>query len=182
MSQNWNNLEREYWRDLEQTAPNEDYLIEYRAFRLGAEFKGLTKSQQRDFNYYLENGRKEKCYPNFIRPDCKLAYKPKNVEEWFWLWDTHGYSRDKELESPNYKDSEAIKQIKEFTNLTIKMWVEDCVSNLFQPKEIITSFQNECPNAPRWIIKAFIEQCKREIVKKQGFLLKFQREQLGVDN
>lgn len=177
----WQKLESDFWGDLEKKACNEEYKTEYKAFRLGSQFKGLTKNQKRDYFYYLENGRKEKCYQNFFAAKSNLTYKPKSVEEWFWLWDTHGFGDEKELDSPDIKDSEAIKQIKEFTNLSIKMWTEDCVSMLFQPREIIERLLKE-ENLPSWVIKAFIEQCKRELIKKNEFLLSFQRVQLDLAN
>ena len=169
------NLEAQYWRSLRQQAPDKRYEIEYQAFELGAQFKGLTPNQQRDFDYYLAEARAEKCYPNHFCSKSKLTYKPKTVEDWFWLWDTHGYSGPKELTQPNVSDCEGIKQAKEFTNLTIRMWVEDTVNGLWWPDEVKAAQDEMLP----WMWKAYAKQLQQAFMKKIGFVPTYVRNCLG---
>lgn len=165
----WKQLEAEYWRNLEAAAPNAEYALEYKAFRLGVEFNKLTPSQQRDFTFYLENGRNEKCYPNHFSSPSKLCYKPSSVEEWFWLWDTHGFAKEKELSQPVVNDCEAIKQSKASVNLTIKMWVEDTVE--FPAATDFETLRHAYPMP--WVWKAFVGQLHKAFTAKHGFVTTF---------
>ncbi len=156
----WNRLEREYWKSLERQAPDDLYRKQYRSFRVSTEFKGLSDHQRRDFDYYLKDGRKEKCYPSFQWPPSKdrLVLRVKSVEQWYWLWDTHGI----ECGCDEAKEAGAIVQSKAFLNMSIKMWVEDLVGGLIAHG---TSPDDFCLDALPWVRKAFEEQLKREFLK-----------------
>lgn len=161
--------EVEFWRLMSKTSSNKDLKKQYDAFYLGLSFKGLSKNQQRDFDYYLESARKEKCYQNHFCVPSKLYYKPKTVEEWYFLWDTHGYGEDLELTQPNISDCEGIKQSKEFVNLTIKMWVEDCI-------DLPAAFDFKMPMETypmSWVWNSFKGQLKSTYIKKYGFIPTF---------
>jgi hypothetical protein len=159
----------EAWRSLKKQATNKRLAKEYEAFKLGMGFDGLSKSQQRDFDYYLNKAKDEKCYPNHFSPKPNLTYKPKTTEEWYWLWDTHGYSGPLEPAEPNVSECEGIKQSKEFLNLTVKMWVESCI-------ELPASFEfEEARNCypMSWVWKSFKNQLIKKLIERDGFVISF---------
>jgi len=164
-----NKLEVEAWKSLREQAPNIVFQRQYKAFEIGRGFKELSKNQQRDFDFYLLKASSEKCHPNHFCSKTKMVYKPKTCEEWYLMWDTHGFSGGFELEQPRISDCEGIKQAKEFLNLTIKMWVEDLIN-------LPTAFDFDgCKNAypMAWVWKSFCAQAKKESIKIDGFLTKF---------
>jgi len=94
----WNKKwETQYWEYLEKNASNPEFALQYRAYNQGSKFTKLTPNQQRDFDYFIEQARAEKCYPNHFCSESRLEYKPATTEEWFWLWETYGFSKNKEL-------------------------------------------------------------------------------------
>ncbi len=152
-----------YWKTLEAAAPNETFRNQYRAFRLASQFKGLTKNQRRDFDYYLVNGRKEKCYPSFASPlsPDRLVFVAPTAEMWFWLFDTHGM----EVQCEEAQDAGAVVQSKAFLNLSIKMWVEDVCNHLLYPSDDPTR-GHPLP----WVREAFLNQLKRAAEAHFGYL------------
>ena len=175
----WNKKwETQFWENMEKGAPNEFFKVQYNAFKKGSEFKKLTPNQQRDFDYFINAAKKEKCYENHYISKSNLEYKPKTTEEWFWLWDTFGFSRNKELEQPNVKNCQGIKQAKEFLNLTIKMWVESCLDmpHAFDFEGIKT----ECDNMLPYLWKGFVNQLHKEYINQIGFVTTFIKNRTGI--
>lgn len=156
-------LERQYWRTLEVSAPDSRFREQYQAFRVATEFKGLSKNQQRDFDYYLSKGRQERCYPSFQSPPSpdKLVFVAHTPELWYWLFDTHGIRVTCIVET----DSGAIVQAKAFLNLTIKNWVEDVLNHPLFPSDVTPGFF-PLP----WVKEAFLNQLHRELMTKIGFI------------
>ena len=174
----WRQLEISYWRILAQQAVSPRFSKECRAFELGLSFKGLTARQQRDFDFYLSSARQEKCYPNHFCAKSKLCYRPQSVEEWFYLWDTHGYADQNELTQPHVSDCEGIKQTKEFVNLTIKMWVQDAID-----LPAVFDFERVRQAYPMpWVWKAFRNQAKKDVIHQDGFLTNFLKRKLDDNN
>lgn len=119
-------------------------------------FKRLSTNQQRDFDCYISIALTGKPVYYCITPS--VEYTAKTIEEWFFLWDTHGivaYHKNMQLAG-------ALTQAKDTLNLIIKMWVEDIVNEraILQPREV----WEWCYKYPKWVWKSFANQLHKNII------------------
>src|SRR5688572_29074024 len=128
-------------------------------------FKRLSNSQRRDLICYIKFSESVKIA--HYEPTSEL--QATTLEEWYFLWDTHG-------KKASYKDLELcgkIIQAKATLNLTIKMWVEDVKNELL----FIWEVWEYCVEYPDWVWKAFCGQVERE-----DLIFSFQRLNFAPDN
>jgi len=84
------------------------------------------------------------------------------AREAFVAYDTYG----KVLPCSEPQLLQAVLNAKEQLNLTIKLWVEDCIACLLSPDEVKTY----CTELPKWVLKAFTNQLHKQALKQIGFI------------
>lgn len=97
----------------------------------------------------------------------EIGYTPIQC---YVLMDSHG-DRSGPYPCVDYDTLDKIMRGKENVNLQIKMWVEGCLegtSFVFEIKEYTKEY-------PEWVLKSFINQLHREIIKKIGFVPTFMK-------
>ena len=115
------------------------------------QFKGFSNKQQRDFNAYKNIASVIIAYQliDLNAPE----HTASSLEEWYFLWDTHGIKS-------NYSDLQTcfkIVQAKATLNLTIQLWIEDIIEGGWSCNPILTAaeVQTYCETLPRWVYKSF---------------------------
>ena len=91
-------------------------------------------------------------------------YTSKTLEEWYFLWDTHGLITD----FCDMQLAGRLTQAKDSVNLTINLWIEDIKNG----DGILTvdEVQSYCKDMPCWVWKSFANK-----VKKLNLPFSFQR-------
>lgn len=115
------------------------------------QFKRLSANQQRDLGYSLKRARECPLKSHLLQPDSD--HVSQSIEEWYFLWDTHGiisHFSDMRL-------AQGVQQAKDFSNLTVKMWVEDVEPGVVSVEEI----WDWCHELPAWMWCAFKQQLNR---------------------
>lgn len=111
-------------------------------------FKTLTKAQKRDFDYYVSKSNNR--VPSLLKPNT--IQEAHTLEEWFWLWDTHGII----AKYHDWNMCGSLVQAKANLNLTIKLWIEDIANESYTlyPREV----WEWCNDFPPWVWKSFAHQ------------------------
>lgn len=131
-------------------------------------FKRLSPAQQRDLAAYLSNLPQR----GTAEPWNLVDHEATTIEEWYWLWDTHGIRARFCDQALTWRLVQAKGQL----NLTIKLWIEDIIDERFallRPDEV----WEYCHTMPRWVWMAFIGQ-----LRKACPVFRFQQVRLAPDD
>ncbi len=131
-------------------------------------YRGLSPAQQRDLSTYLINLPKVG-----LAETWNLAeYDVTSIEEWYWLWDTHGIRARFHDQALTWRLVQAKGQL----NLTIKLWIEDIINSdmmTLKPDEV----WEYCHTMPRWVWKSFVGQLSKHFTP-----FRYQQVRLAPDN
>lgn len=90
-----------------------------------------------------------------------------SAQQAFEAFDTHG----KVLPCGEPELLQAVLNAKEWLNLTVRMWCEDCCDCLIQVDEV----RSWCEEMPRWVWAAFSQQLPKLAFERIGFVPRFLR-------
>ena len=115
-------------------------------------FKKLSPAQQRDFDAYCEIAKSIKATQIEDYNSDRVA---QTLEEWYWLWDTHGIRA--RFSDP--QQAFRLTQAKDSLNLTIALWVEDVLNERFPLT--VNEVWEYCGKLPEWVWRSFTRQLEK---------------------